>query len=72
MSGEVVLMTLIGGLGTLFGPVLGAAVIVSMQNYLADLGSWVTVAQGVIFVVCVMAFRKGVIGELASWLKRPL
>ena len=72
MSGEVVLMTLIGGLGTLFGPVVGAAVIVSMQNYLADLGSWVTVAQGVIFVVCVMAFRKGLVGELASWLKRPL
>jgi len=72
MSGEVVLMTLIGGLGTLFGPVVGAAVIVTMQNYLADLGSWVTVAQGVIFVVCVMAFRRGLVGELSNLLKRPL
>ena len=72
MSGEVVLMTLVGGLGTLFGPVVGAAVIVTMQNYLAQLGAWVTVVQGAIFVVCVLAFRRGIIGELAHWLKKPL
>lgn len=72
MSGEVVLMTLVGGLGTMFGPVVGAAVIVSMQNYLAQLGSWVTVVQGLVFVVCVMLFRKGIVGEMASKLRRPL
>ena len=72
MSGEVVLMTLVGGLGTLFGPVVGAAVIVTMQNYLAQLGSWVTVVPGLIFVVCVMLFRKGVIGEIASLIRKPL
>ena len=72
MSGEVVLMTLVGGLGTLFGPVVGAAVIVTMQNYLAQLGAWVTVVQGVIFVVCVLAFRRGIIGELSNCLKKPL
>ena len=72
MSGEVVLMTLVGGLGTLFGPVVGAAVIVTMQNYLAQLGSWVTVVQGLVFVVCVMLFRKRVVGEIANLLKKPL
>jgi len=72
MSGEVVLMTLVGGMGTLFGPVAGAAVIVSMQNYLAQLGAWVTVVQGVIFVVCVLAFRRGIIGEIAHLIKKPL
>jgi branched-chain amino acid transport system permease protein len=72
MSGEVVLMTLVGGLGTLFGPVVGAAVIVTMQNYLAQLGSWVTVVQGLVFVVCVMLFRKGVVGEIANLIKKPL
>ena len=72
MSGEVVLMTLVGGLGTLFGPVVGAAVIVTMQNYLAQLGSWVTVVQGLVFVVCVMLFRKGIVGEIAGWLRKPL
>ena len=72
MSGEVVLMTLLGGLGTLFGPVIGAAIIITMQNYLAQLGAWVTVVQGVIFVLCVLAFRRGVIGELARWLKKSL
>ncbi len=72
MSGEVVLMTLLGGLGTLFGPVVGAAIIVTMQNYLAQLGAWVTVVQGVIFVVCVLAFRRGVIGELAHLIRKPL
>ena len=72
MSGEVVLMTLVGGLGTVFGPVLGAAIIVSMANYLAQLGAWVTVVQGAIFVVCVLTFRRGVVGELARVLKKPL
>lgn len=72
MSGEVVLMTLVGGLGTLFGPVVGAAVIVTMQNYLAQLGSWVTVVQGLVFVVCVMLFRKGIVGEIANLLRKPL
>lgn len=72
MSGEVVLMTLVGGMGTIFGPVLGAAVLVTMQNYLAELGSWVTVVQGVIFVVCVLLFRRGIVGELGNWLKKSL
>ena len=72
MSGEVVLMTLLGGMGTLFGPVVGAAIIITMQNYLAQLGAWVTVVQGVIFVVCVLAFRRGVVGEIAHRLKRDL
>ena len=71
MSGEVVLMTLLGGLGTVFGPVAGAAIIISMQNYLAQLGGWVIVVQGAIFVICVLTFRRGVIGELARILKRP-
>ena len=62
MSGEVVLMTLLGGMGTVFGPVVGAFVIVAMQNYLAQFGSWVTIIQGVIFVVCVLAFRRGIVG----------
>ena len=72
MSGEVVLMTLLGGMGTIFGPVVGAAVIVTMQNYLAELGAWVTVVQGVIFVVCVLVFRRGIVGEIGHWLKKPL
>jgi branched-chain amino acid transport system permease protein len=70
LSGEVVLMTLVGGLGTVFGPVAGAFVLVAMQSYLSELGAWVTVTQGVIFVVCVLAFRRGVIGELEAWLAR--
>ena len=72
MSGEVVLMTLLGGLGTIFGPVVGAGIVVAMQNYLAQFGAWVTVTQGVIFVVCVLAFRRGVIGELNAKLKLSL
>jgi branched-chain amino acid transport system permease protein len=67
MSGEVVLMTLLGGMGTIFGPVIGALVIVGLQNYLATFGQWVTVITGAIFVVCVLAFRRGVVGELAAW-----
>ena len=72
MSGEVVLMTLLGGLGTVFGPVIGALVVVGLENYLSQLGAWVTVVQGVIFVLCVLTFRRGIIGELARLLKRPL
>jgi branched-chain amino acid transport system permease protein len=70
MSGEVVLMTLVGGLGTILGPVVGAFVIITMENYLAELGSWFTITQGAIFVVCVLAFRRGIIGEFEAWLRR--
>lgn len=72
MSGEVVLMTLLGGMGTVFGPLVGAAVIVTMQNYFAGFGAWVTVLQGVIFVVSVLLFREGIVGVLAKWLRKPL
>jgi branched-chain amino acid transport system permease protein len=72
MSGEVVLMTLVGGLGTVFGPVVGALAVLAMENYLAQLGAWVTIVQGVIFVVCVLAFRRGIVGELARRLKQLL
>jgi branched-chain amino acid transport system permease protein len=72
MSGEVILMALIGGLGTVFGPVVGAFVVVAMQNYLAHLGQWVTIIQGAIFVVCVLAFRRGLVGELARRIGKPL
>jgi branched-chain amino acid transport system permease protein len=69
MSGEVVLMALVGGLGTIVGPVIGAFIIITMQNYLASSGEFVLVIQGLIFVVIVMAFRKGVVGEFAEWWK---
>lgn len=69
MSGEVVLMTLLGGLGTLFGPVAGAVVVITLQNQLASFGSWVQVTIGAIFVVCVLLFRRGFIGELAHLLR---
>jgi branched-chain amino acid transport system permease protein len=72
MSGDVVLMTLLGGLGTVFGPMVGGFVIIAMQNYLAPFGQWVLVIQGVIFVVCVLVFRRGIIGELASVLRVKL
>ena len=72
MSGEVVLMTLLGGLGTVFGPVAGAVIVIGLETYLAQLGAWVTVVQGTIFVLCVLAFRRGVVGELARLLKKPL
>jgi branched-chain amino acid transport system permease protein len=72
MSGEVVLMTLLGGLGTVFGPVVGAFIIITMENYLSQIGAWVTVVQGAIFVICVLLFRRGVVGELGNWLKKPL
>jgi branched-chain amino acid transport system permease protein len=71
-SGEVVLTTLLGGLGTVFGPAAGALVVTSMENYLAQFGAWVTVTQGVIFMICVLAFRRGIIGELGAFLKISL
>jgi branched-chain amino acid transport system permease protein len=72
MSGEVVLMTLLGGMGTVFGPIVGAAIIVTMQNYLASFGDWVTIIQGTIFVVAVLLFREGIVGVIAKWTKKPL
>ena len=72
MSGEVVLMTLLGGLGTIFGPVVGALVVTAMENYLAQFGAWVTVTQGAIFILCVLAFRRGIIGELGAKLRMAL
>lgn len=72
MSGEIVLMTLLGGLGTVFGPVVGAIAIVAMQQYLAGFGQWVTVIQGVVFVICVLTFRRGVIGEIGHYFRRSL
>jgi branched-chain amino acid transport system permease protein len=71
-SGDVVLMTLVGGLGTIFGPVIGALVLTTMENYLAQFGAWVTVTQGAIFVVCVLLFRRGIIGEVAGRLRLVL
>ena len=67
MSGEVVLITLLGGMGTIFGPVVGAFIIVTLENYLAGFGEWVTVITGAIFIVCVLAFRRGIAGELSAW-----
>lgn len=72
MSGEVVLMTLLGGMGTIFGPIVGATIIVTMQNYFAGFGAWVTVLQGVIFVVSVLLFREGIVGVLARWTRKSL
>ena len=71
MSGEVILMSLLGGVGTFFGPVLGSGIVIALQDLLADkVGSWVTVIIGAIFVLCVLAFRKGVVGELQAYLER--
>jgi branched-chain amino acid transport system permease protein len=67
-SGQVVLMTLVGGVGTPLGPVVGAFIIVTMENYLAQTGSWVTIIEGVIFVVCVLTFRRGIVGVLTPYL----
>lgn len=72
MSGEVVLLTLIGGMGTIFGPVVGAFVVVALETQLAHLGGWVTVVQGAVFVVCVLAFREGLVGRLARGLRTEL
>jgi branched-chain amino acid transport system permease protein len=71
MSGEVVLMTLLGGLSTVYGPVVGAFVLITLENYLAQLGAWVTAVQGAIFVVCVLTFRRGIVGEIAHRCGRP-
>ncbi len=71
LSGEVVLMSLLGGMSTFAGPAVGAVIIIGLQNYLADrVGSWVTVIIGAIFVFCVMVFRRGIVGELLAWLQR--
>jgi len=70
MSGEVVLMTLLGGMGTILGPVVGAGIVVGLQNYLANIGSWSTIATGFIFVICVLAFRRGVVGEISAIFKK--
>jgi branched-chain amino acid transport system permease protein len=70
MSGEVVLMTLLGGMGTVFGPTVGALLVVTLENQLTSLGSWVPVITGAIFVVCVMAFRRGIVGEVQALVKR--
>ena len=72
MSGEVVLMTLLGGMGTIFGPLIGAGIIVAMENYFAGFGAWVTVLQGVIFVASVLLFREGIAGVMSRWIKKPL
>ncbi len=72
MSGEVVLMTLVGGLGTVFGPIIGALVVITMESYLAHLGAWVTVVQGLIFVACVLLFREGIVGVISKAIKQPL
>jgi branched-chain amino acid transport system permease protein len=66
MSGEVVLMVIVGGIGTMFGPVVGAFLLVAMESYLAQIGTWLMVVQGLIFMVCVLAFRRGIVGELAA------
>jgi branched-chain amino acid transport system permease protein len=72
-SGEVILMTLLGGTGTFFGPVVGAAIIVTLQEYLSDIvGGWVTAIIGVIFVACVLSFRRGIVGELEALRLRRL
>ena len=72
MSGEVVLMTLLGGLGTIFGPAVGALVVTAMENYLAQFGAWVTVTQGAIFILCVLFFRKGIVGTVGGWFRLEL
>ncbi len=72
MSGEIVLITLLGGMGTIYGPMVGALIVMTMETYLAPYGAWVTVIQGVIFIACVLAFRRGIVGELAAKLKIQL
>jgi branched-chain amino acid transport system permease protein len=67
-SGEVVLMTLLGGIGTILGPVVGACIVVTMETYLAQTGSWVTIIEGVIFVLCVLTFREGIVGVVAPYI----
>ncbi|NBW55119.1 MAG: branched-chain amino acid ABC transporter permease [Betaproteobacteria bacterium] len=70
LSGEIILMTLIGGLGTLLGPILGAFIMVGLSSYLASLGSWMTLIQGAIFVICVLSFRRGIWGWVEDWRRK--
>ncbi len=70
MSGEVVLMTILGGIGSILGPIVGAGVVIGLQNYLAGIGSFSTIVLGAIFVVCVLAFRRGIVGEWLAFLER--
>lgn len=70
VSGEVVLMTILGGAATLSGPVVGAFIVLAMFNYLTEFGSWVTVIQGLVFILCVLAFRDGIVGELRNWMAK--
>ncbi len=70
MSGEVVLMTLLGGMGTVFGPIVGALTVKGLEHYLAEQGDWVTIVTGAIFVICVLAFRRGIVGELAALFRK--
>nr|WP_038079844.1 branched-chain amino acid ABC transporter permease [Thioclava pacifica] len=69
MSGEVILMTLLGGMGTIFGPVVGAVIVVALQHMLSGIGSWVQVVIGGTFIACVLLFRRGIVGEIARMLK---
>jgi branched-chain amino acid transport system permease protein len=71
MSGELLLMTLVGGLGTIVGPIVGALALISMQTYMSELQDWVTVAQGLVFCVVVLAFRGGIVGSVAGLWRRP-
>jgi branched-chain amino acid transport system permease protein len=71
-SGDVILMALVGGVGTIFGPIVGAFIVVGMQHYLAPLGTWVNVVQGVVFVLCVLSLRQGIVGQVMRWTGRPL
>jgi branched-chain amino acid transport system permease protein len=70
VSGEVILMTLLGGVGTMLGPVVGGGLVVALQSYLSGAGAWSTVIIGLVFMVCVSAFRRGIVGEVAAWLNR--
>ena len=70
MSGEVILMTLLGGIGTMIGPIVGAALVIALQNYLASSQFPVTVLIGIIFVICVLLFRRGIVGEILEFMKR--
>ncbi len=70
MSGEVVLMTILGGIGTILGPIVGAGVVIGLQNYLAGIGSFSTIVLGAIFVICVLAFRRGIVGEWLAYMER--
>lgn len=72
MSGEAVLMSIVGGLGTNFGPIVGAIIMISMQNYMSSFGEWIVVLHGLIFVLAVLMFRQGVVGKIAELIKRPL